>query len=91
MYKTENLKIGDTIFSLYKDEIKEWEIVAVNPRDSNVFILVDKENGNIRSVHWKTLEYGNSEMDFFSLSKDELIERYKRRTSFIIDKISKSL
>jgi len=90
MYKTDNTKVGDTIFSLDRDEIKEWEIILKNPKNSRFFIIVNKETESIKQIHWKTLEYGGDHVEFFSLNRNELIERYKNRADYVISKISES-
>lgn len=89
MHKTDSTKVGDTIYSLDGYEIKEWEIIAINPKNSRFFIVVNKETSGVRQVHWKTLEYGGDHVEYFSLSKSDLIERYKKRNSYIIAELSK--
>ena len=89
-HKTDSTVVGDTIYSLDGDEIKEWEIIMINPKNNRFFIVVNNETKSLKQIHWKTLEYGSDHVEFFSLSKTELIERYKNRSDYIIAKISKS-
>ncbi len=89
MNKIDNVKTGDVIYSLDRDEIVEWAIIGENPQNDRFFIIINKLTNVVREVHWKTLEYGDDKVNYFSLSKIELIERYKKRSAHIIRELSK--
>lgn len=82
-------KIGDTIYSLKRDDVIEWEIISKNPKNGRFFIIINKATESIRQIHWKDLEYDDSyDEEFFSRSKDELLKRYKKYTNYIINRIN---
>lgn len=87
MHKTNNIKVGDIVFSLDNMNIIEWEIILINPNNKRFFIILNKETSEIRQIHWKSLEYGTDEKEFFSLSIEEVFERYKKRTSYVISNL----
>ncbi len=89
MGKTEKTKVGDTIFSLNNDSIVEWEIIAINPKNKRFFIIVSKERDSITQVHWKTLEYGGDNKNFLSLTKADLLQRFKSYANGVITNLSK--
>ena len=84
IHKTDKIKAGDTIFSLDNKKIVEWEIIGMNPKNNRLFIVINNDNSNISQIHWKTLEYGGDNINFFSLTKDELLERFKIYANDII-------
>jgi hypothetical protein len=87
-------KIGDTIYSLNKDNVVEWEIIGKNPKNSRFFIIIDKNNNHsIKEVHWKTLQYGDvyDGLNVYSRSKSELLKRFKAYANNIIYNITKSI
>jgi hypothetical protein len=88
MSKTANTKVGDTIFSLINGYVVEWEIIATNPKNDRFFIIQNKESDQvIKQVHWKTLEYGGDYTTFFSLTKTDLLFRFKTYTALVINSI----
>lgn len=89
MYKTDNIKEGDTVYSLYRDEIVEWEILGKNPKNTRFFIVINKETQAIKQVHWKTFEYGTDHEEFFSLNLDDLLDNFRTRANRIISNINK--
>lgn len=90
MYKTDNIKTGDTIYSLDRDNIAEWEILGKNPKNERFFIIVNKETNAIKQVHWKTIEYGtNNTEEFFSVSLDDLLDNFRTHANRIISNINK--
>lgn len=87
--RVDSLKSEDLVFSLEGDEVHEWEVVSINPKNVRFFIVTDKSNGNIKQVHWKTLEYGGDNVNFFSLTKVDLLNRFLNNSNHILDKIRK--
>jgi len=89
MAKTDNTKVGDTVFSLDNGWVVEWEIIAVNPKNERFFIIQNKELDQvINQVHWKTLEYGGDTKNFYSLTKNDLLDRFKEYTDYVIKHIN---
>jgi hypothetical protein len=90
MRKTDNVKLDDIIFSLKKYDIIEWRIIAIsstNPENEEVFVVRDSEK-NIEHVRWRTLEYGGDIITFFSLTKEDLLNRFKKYTDNIINQLT---
>ena len=92
MSKVDDIKIGDSIFSIKGTELKEWKHTGFNPNNTRFLILLAKEDTEIRQIHWKDLDYGDVySNECFSLTKEEVVERFKNYTSRILKGIREDL
>jgi hypothetical protein len=83
------MKKGSKLYGIdnYKNtcpKIIEWVVLKVNPSNERLYIVINKKTGEVKNVHYKTLEYGGDFENFFSTTREEVIERFSYRINNIL-------
>jgi hypothetical protein len=81
------IKIGDPVFSMENGKVKEWVFTNFRPNSECYLILTTKDSLQIRQIHHEMLLGDLYCPECFSLTRDQVVDRFKAYAKELIKQI----